>query len=237
MDIVKLARPETLPEIPRKIRWKARFFGKQILLQYLKDYYERESMERVPFYLPYIYIKENFDYLRRFAKIPRHQISVVLIDGNDGRMDYFLYEFLEALNFLTIVTDRKPYFESLQERAFQELGLIIELVHPWEDKNIQGNMVWDFTEQLQKTDCYPAGSICFLPHKKEWKIREILNSCERITVVNIKSVEIGENQIHPALAEVLLEPRGFAFRKSRCEELKYWCKEGKWNVKLKAQTL
>lgn len=65
MDIVKLARPETLPEIPRKIRWKARFFGKQILLQYLKDYYERESMERVPFYLPYIYIKENFDYLRR----------------------------------------------------------------------------------------------------------------------------------------------------------------------------
>lgn len=236
-EITKFARPETIPQVPRKIRWKARFFGKQMISQYLWNYYERESEKRVPFYLPYIYMRENFDYLRRYAKIPKHQISMVLIDGNDARTDYFLLELLEELNFLTIVTERKAYFESLQERAFQELGLLIDLVLPWEEKNLRGNLVWDFTESLQRADCYPGGSICFMPHKKQWKIQEILKECEDVKAVSVKCVEIKEESMLPSLAETLLVAEKFPFRKSRCEELKLWCKERKWNVKLKAQSL
>lgn len=236
-EIIKLARPETMPEIPRKLRWKAKFFGKHKISEYIRDYYERESQMRVPFYLPYIFLKENFDYLRRYGKIPKQQISMVLIDGNDERIDYFLYEFLEELNFLTIVTDRKEYFESLQERAFQELGLLIELTWPWEAKNLRGNMVWDFTESLQSEDCYPKESICFMPHKKEWKIRELLKSCETITVVSLKNVKIQDTGILPALGETLLVPKNFPFRKSRCEDLREWCKMQKWTVKLKARNL
>ena len=129
--IMELARTETLPEVPVKIRWKARIFGKPIIKTYYQEYYERESVRRVPFYLPYLFMQEHFDYLRRYGKIPRHQISMVLIDGMDERIDYFLYEFLEKLNYLTIVTERKEYFEGLQERAFQELGLLIDLERPW----------------------------------------------------------------------------------------------------------
>ena len=237
LDITKLARQETLPDIPRKIRWKARFFGKQVISDYLWNYYERESEMRVPFYLPYIYVKENFDYLRRYGRIPRNQISLVLIDGNDERIDYFLFEFLQELNFLTIVTDRKEYFEGLQERAFQELGLIIDLIRPWEEKNLCGNLVWDFTENLQRSDCYPDGSICFMPHKKEWKIRETLKSCGKITAAVVKNVETNGECIFPDLAETLLVPRNFPFRKSRCEELQKWCKKQKWNVKMRAWSL
>ena len=94
MELISSARPETRPEIPRKLRWKARIFGKYKIEEYMRDYYERESGERVPFYLPYIFMKENFDYIRRYGKIPRHQISMVPIDGNDARTDYFLMEFL-----------------------------------------------------------------------------------------------------------------------------------------------
>lgn len=237
MELISSARPETRPEIPRKLRWKARIFGKYKIEEYMRDYYERESGERVPFYLPYIFMKENFDYIRRYGKIPRHQISMVLIDGNDARTDYFLMEFLEELNFLTIVTERKEYFENLQERAFQELGLLIELVRPWETKNLRGNLVWDFTEELQNADCYPEESICFMPHKKIWKVKEALRMCKDITAVSIKWAEISGECIFPWVAETLLVPAGFPFRQSRCEELQEWCEMKKWTVKLRAETL
>ena len=235
--IMELARPETLPEVPAKICWKAKLFGKYIIKTYYWEYYERESEKRVPFYLPYVFMQEHFDYLRRYAKVPRHQIHMVLIDDMDERIDYFLCEFLEKLNYLTIITERKEYFESLQERAFQELGLLIDLARPWEEKHLQGNMVWDFTAKLQRGDCYPDGSICFMPHKKVWKIREQLAECRNITAVSVKNVEIKDWSILPSLAETMLVPKKFPFRKSRLEELRRWCKEEKWKVKLKARTL
>lgn len=234
-DILKHARPETKPELPRKIRLMAKFFGKQNALEYIWNYYERESEKRVPFYLPYIYMKEIFDYLRRCAQIPKKQISMVLIDDEDGRIDYFLYHFLEELNYLTIVTPRGDYFAGLQERAFQELGLIIDVVLPWEEKNLRGNLVWDFSEQLQKEDCYPAGSLCFMPHKKPWKIQELLRSCEKMTAVSLKKVNVDEQELSPTLAEALLVPAHFPFRESRCEELALWCKTRKWALKLKVE--
>lgn len=160
---------------------------------------------------------------------------MVLIDGDDGRTDYFLYEFLEELNYLTIVTDRRSYFEGLQERAFGELGLLIDLALPWEEKNLRGNLVWDFSEQLQKPDCYPPGSICFMPHKKEWKIRELLGSCPGIAGVWITKVMIGETCISPSLAESLLVPENFPFRQSRCEDLGQWCRAQKWQIRMTAQ--
>lgn len=235
--IPELAREETLPQIPVKVRWKARFFGKQIIKTYYKEYYERESGKRIPFYLPCLFMREHFDYLRRYAKIPRQQISMVLIDGMDERTDYFLCEFLEGFNYLTIITERKAYFEGLKERAFQELGLLIDIVSPWGEKSLQGNMVWDFTDKLQPADCYPPGSICFMPHKKEWKLREQLTACKNITIVSVKNVEIKGLCILPSLAETMLVPKKFPFRQSRCETLREWCKKEKWHVKLKARTL
>lgn len=233
-EIIKSARPETMPEIPRKLRWKAKFFGKHKISEYIRDYYERESEMRVPFYLPYIFLKENFDYLRRYGKIPKQQISMVLIDGNDERIDYFLYEFLEELNYLTIVTGRREYFVGLQERAFQETGLLIDLVLPWEEKNLRGNLVWDFSEKLQKSDCYPQDCVCFMPHKKEWKIMELLRSCPTMTAISLKNVEIREYSISASLAESLLVPKNFPFRKSRCEDLRQWCRQQNWAVKMRA---
>lgn len=232
----ELVREETLPEIPKKIRWRARFFGKGQLWEYIRNYYEEESVRRVPFYLPYIYMKEAFRYLCRYAEIPKKQVSMVLIDGGDARTDYFLYEFLGELNYLTIVTERSVYFEGLQERAFQELGLLIDLVLPWEEKHLQGNLVWDFTEELQKTDCYPSECICFVPHKKEWKIKELLRECPFVTAVSIKEVENRQLSIRPSLAECFMVPAGFPFRKSRCEELKHWCRQKRWSVKMKVRT-
>lgn len=233
----ELMREETLPEIPGKVRWKAKFFGKGQLLEYIRNYYEEESVRRVPFYLPYIYMKEIFRYLCRYAKIPKKQVSMVLIDDADARTDYFLYEFLEELNYLTIVTDRTKYYEGLQERAFQELGLLIDLVQPWEEKHLRGNLVWDFSDKLQKVDCYPEDCICFLPHKKEWKIKELLKECPTMTAVSLKEIEIGSLSLQPSMAECLLVPGGFPFRKSRCEELKSWCHRKRWLVKMSVRTL
>ncbi len=215
----------------------SKLFGNQKALEYIWNYYERESEHRVPFYLPYIYMKECLAYLRRYAKIPKKQIAMVLIDAGDYRIDYFLGEFLEEFNYLTIVTNRKEYFEGLQERAFQELGLLIDLVLPWEEKNLQGNMVWDFTEEIQKYDCYPTGSICFVPHKKEWKVKDLLECVSGITVISLKYIGTADESILPALAESLLVPWGVTFRKSRCEELKRWCKTKNLKLKLKAETL
>ncbi len=236
-EIIKLARTETHPSIPRKVCWKAKIFGKQMILDYLWNYYQRESETRIPFYLPYIYMKENFNYLRRYGKIARDQISMILIDGNDERTDYFLETFLEELNYLTIVTERKGYFEGLQERAFQELGLLIDLATTWETKKLRGNMVWDFTKELQPADCYPKSSICFVPHKDSWKIRELLKNGEKLTAVSLQNVEIQKECIGTNFAETLLVPPKFPFRKSRCEELKEWCRRQKWNIKLNVQTL
>ena len=197
----------------------------------------KEPEDRVPFYLPYIYMKECFNYLRRYGKIPKRQINMVLIDDGDYKTDYFLGEFLEECNYLTIITNRVEYFESLQERAFQELGLLIDLLLPWEEKNLQGNLVWDFTEKIQKSDCYPEGSICFTPHKKGWKIKDLLESVKDITVISLNCVEMGMHCISPSQAETMLVPYGVCFRKGRCEKLKSLCKKKQMTLKLKAETL
>lgn len=235
--LLPYARKETLPKIPLKVRRKAKIFGKSMISDYIGNYYKRESEGRIPFYLPYIYMQENFAYLRRYAGIPQSRILPVLIDGGDERIDYFLETFLGKLNFLTIVTERKKYFESLQERAFQELGLIIELVQPWESENISGNMVWDFTKNIQCGGCYPKGSICFAPHKKEWKLKELVKTREDLTVVSLKYVKIKDLCLSPSLGEALLVPANFPFRKSRLEELQGWCRQQKWSVKMKVWNL
>ena len=234
-EILNSARDETLPELPKSLRWKARFFGKQMITEYIWNYYERESTDRIPFYLPYIYMKECFDYLRRYGKIPKKQINMVLIDDDDARIDYFLLNYLGELNYVTIVTDRMKYFEGLQERAFQELGLLIDLVHTWEEKQLHGNMVWDFSYKLQRADCYPEGSICFLPHKKEWKVKEVREVCPQITTVTLASAGVGGELLIPSFAESLLVPSNFPFRESHCVELREWCNEQKWQLQMKAQ--
>lgn len=228
----KLARDETKPEIPWKIRVKSKIFGKRMKAEYLWNYYQEESESRIPFYLPYIYMKEILDIMRRYGQIPRKQLRLVLIDGGDQRIDYFLYEFLEKVNFLTIVTSRKEYFESLQERAFQELGLLVELVLPWEEKQLSGNLLWDFSESLQSYDCYPKDCICFLPHKKPWKIREIMENGENLRILTFAGVQKGNLTLPANLAECLWIPRNLPFRKSRCMELEKWCKAAQWEAKI-----
>lgn len=230
-----LAREETRPEIPAKVRFRARFFGKQQLFEYLSDYYMEQSMRRTPFYLPCIYMKEEFHYLCRYAGIPKKQISAVLIDANDARSDYFLYEFLESLNYLTIVTERREYFEGLAERAFQELGLLIDLVCPWEEKSLRGNVVWDFSKQQQKADCYPEGSICFVPCKSRRRLKELRENCPTITTAGAPTIVIGPYELSSSMAESLLVPEKFPFRKSRCEELRQWCIRSGWHIKMSAQ--
>lgn len=230
-----LAREETRPEIPAKVRFYARFLGKQQHLEYLSNYYMEQSTRRTPFYLPCIYMKEEFNYLCRYAGIPKKQISVVLIDANDARSDYFLYEFLESLNYLTIVTERGEYFEGLAERAFQELGLLIDLVGPWEEKRLRGNIVWDFSKQQQKTDCYPEGSICFAPCKSRRKLKELQENCPTVTITGAPAIVVGGYELSASMAESLLVPDKFPFRKSRCEELRQWCIRSGWHLKISAQ--
>ncbi len=234
-SLPKLARKETLPEIPRKLRWKSKFFGKDRTIEYIAAYYQEESAGRVPFYLPYIYMKEIFRYLCQCGGFRKKQADLVLIDGGDARIDYFLCEFLEDVNYLTIITERKVYFESLQERAFQELGLLIDLYQPWEEKHLKGNMVWDFSEQLQRTDCYPEGAVCFAPHKKSWKQKELLKDSRNLIPVSLKSIKAGNLILSPSLAESLLIPRGFPFRESRCKELKKWCSYGRWSIQIESR--
>lgn len=236
-EVLKYARPETKPIIPRKIRWKAKAFGNVHCMNYLWDYYKRESEDRVPFYLPSVFLKECMEYLCRYGKIPRREMDVILIDGGDFRIDEFLKEYLEDFHYVTIVTDRKEYFTGLQERAFSESGILIDLVHSWEEKRLQGNLVWDFSEKLQRQDCYPEGSICFLPCKKEWKQKEVLRAGHNLTVVSIKEVEAKGIKMLPSLAESLIVPKGISFRPSRCKKLREWCKIQKWTLRLKAQTL
>lgn len=231
-QLPELARKETLPEIPKRIFWKSRLLGNQHLLEYIGAYYQEESEGRVPFYLPYIYIKEIFRYLCRCQGISKRQADMVLIDGGDARIDYFLCNFLKELNYVTIISERKGYFESLQERAFQELGLLMDLWQPWEEKNLQGNLVWDFTSNLQKADCYPEKAVCFAPHKKAWKLKELAKNCPEVTIAFPARVEIGALKVSPALAESLLVPSEFPFRETRCQELKKWCSHRHWMLRL-----
>lgn len=230
-----LAREETRPEIPAKVRFYARFFGKQQRLEYLSNYYAEQAVKRTPFYLPCIYMKEEFQYLCRYKGIPKRQVSAVLIDAGDARSDYFLYAFLETLNYLTIITERREYFAGLAERAFQELGLLVDLVCLWEKKELCGNLVWDFSRKLQGADCYPEESICFAPCKSRREIAELLESCPTVTAAGAPSIIIGPYELSASMAEGLLVPDQFPFRKSRCEELRKWCIESGWHIKMGAQ--
>lgn len=233
----EITRKETLPEIPKRILFQSRIFGKNQLCKYIDAYYQEESAERIPFYLPYIYMKEIYRCLCRYGGLYKKQVELVLIDDEDARTDYILYEFLEQVNYLTIISRRKAYFEGLQERAFQELGLLIDLVQPWEEMHLKGNLVWDLTSELQRADSYPENAICFVPHKKKWKQNEILKTSPKVTTIFIKELTNGQRVLSPAMAESVLVPQEFPFRKTRCDDLRKWCRSKHWMIKMQAQSL
>ena len=110
---------------------------------------------------------------------------------------------------------------------------MVDFVHSWEEKQLTGNLVWDFSEMIQKSDCYPEGSVCFLPYKMEWKQNEIQSSVPNITIVKIQCVKANGMELSPGLAESMLVPSDITFRASRCEMLRKWCEKQKWRIKLK----
>ena len=73
--------------------------------------------------------------------------------------------------------------------------------------------------------------------QKEWKVKDLLESVPNITAVSLKCIEAAGEYIAPAFAESLLIPWGMTFRKSRCEEVKRWCKMKNLKLKLKAEPL
>ncbi len=221
--LLALAQKDTLPEIPWKIRWKSRFFGNETVVNYLWDYYTGEAEGRIPFYLPYIYRREGYDYLRRSAGLAKKEVTLILIDNGDARTDYLLCEFLEELNYLTIVTERREYFSGFADRAFQELGLLVDLYLPWQAKQLNGNLVWDLTAAVQTPGCYPEGSVCLIPHKTRQQKQELESLCRKCTFLMLQSCRSSGTLIPASLAETLLVPPYLPFRAGRCEMLKEKC--------------
>lgn len=229
-EILKMAEKDTLPKLPKKF-WKfQRWFSQEYFWEYLWNYYMEESKGRRPFYLPYLYLREEQDFLRRTGQMALEEIHLVIIDSEDERCGYLLQELLWKLNYLTILTNRKKYFEGLKNRAFQEMGLIIELYYPWQEKHVYGNLIWDLTDKLQPKDCYPSGSICFMPHKSQVQKEILGEQCPDTRFFLMPDILWRDQKLTANFAEALSVPCYFPFRESRCEDLKIKSRNCHWKL-------
>ena len=121
LEIVKHARIETVPEVPKKIRWKARIFGKNQIEQFYERYYQRESERRIPFYLPYLNMRTHFDYVI-FAPYEKDY---------DGDMTEYLQPMMDI--FLAVNPDVQFFFAVPEMAYSHEFAWIAKL--PEIDRN------------------------------------------------------------------------------------------------------
>lgn len=89
----------------------------------------------------YLFFQQGMELFMKKYGISKREAKVVIIDSGDKKIEMILEPILQYANYLTIMTERKDYFEKAVNIIYEEIGLMIDVVSSKDKGKITGNFI------------------------------------------------------------------------------------------------
>lgn len=137
-------------------------------------------------------LKEMLEEIRVTKHIARKNMNIVLIDGNTALSDFVIADIYDELNYFTIVTERREYFEAKTEEIFEETGLAAVILDYPVTSVIAGNIILDLrTENGFQVALFNKGSIYISLYRMDFHILSHLEVIDQLLVLKMFEMEYG----------------------------------------------
>lgn len=179
-------------------------------------YYWREKKKRAliractsePFQQEVTFLNRDFELLMKyiaFTKILKKiescfsidwkLVKWVLMDSEDDKILFILDLILSEVNYLTIITKRKDYFEEKIEQIYEEYGLWITIESFPLKEQSEGNFIIDLSEEGYRSYTFFKSNaiVISMIHNKE---KMIYLEKRRKDLVVITNMKIGIKELH-----------------------------------------
>lgn len=134
--------------------------------------YERAERERT--LIKFLYLGQLVDSSRDRLHIEEKDMKLVVIDSMDKRIEHVLEQFINNLNYLTIITNREEYFTGFRDMIYDTTGLVVECEELPLKNHIEGNIIIDLdSESYKNYNFFPYGA-CVIDVNSSAKKRQYL---------------------------------------------------------------
>lgn len=108
----------------------------------LNKYFE---IEKISYHnlLSYIVLDQIIANVIKTYNFEWRNLRLVVIDSEDGKMDYILEMIVKNLNYLLIITRRQEYFKEIKEMIYDNTGLVVETSDYPLREIIEGDLIID----------------------------------------------------------------------------------------------
>ena len=135
---------------------------------------DNERAERERTLIKFLYIKKLVEIGREKLRIEEKDMKLVIIDSGDKRIEHVLEQFINNLNYLTIITNREEYFSGFRDMIYDTTGLVVEFEELPLKNHIEGNIIIDLDRECYKSyNFFPYGS-CVIDVNSSAKKRQYL---------------------------------------------------------------
>lgn len=95
----------------------------------------------------YLFFQQGMELFMKKHGISKKDVKVVIIDSDDKKIAMILETVLQYANYLTIVTERKEYFEKAVDIIYEETGLMVDVVSSEEKGKIAGTFIVNLNQE------------------------------------------------------------------------------------------
>lgn len=133
---------------------------------------ERAEKERT--LIKFLYLRELVEIARDKLRVKEKDMKLVIIDSHDKRIEHVLEQFINNLNYLTIITNREEYFTGFRDMIYDTTGLVVEFEELPLRNHIDGNIIIDLdSESYKNYNFFPYGC-CVIDVNSTAKKRQYL---------------------------------------------------------------
>lgn len=155
--------------------------------------------------IPFFFMNQIIEKCIRYTKKPQKDLHFVIIDGADTLSQYCIDLIYKNINYLTIVTNRREYFEDKINEIFKETGLIVELVTESLQKRLESDIIINCSKENNKNFYYfNKQSIIIDFISSSQQIRNIMIKRKDIIVIDSISLKINGELIDTVLAQAAI---------------------------------
>ena len=135
---------------------------------------DNERAERERTFIKFLYLRQLAEIGRDKLHIKEKDMKLVIIDSGDKRIEHVIEQFIDNLNYLTIITNREEYFTGFRDMIYDTTGLVVEFEDLPLKKHIEGNIIIDLDSESYKSyNFYPYGG-CVIDVNSSGKKRQYL---------------------------------------------------------------
>ncbi|WP_455717920.1 hypothetical protein [Anaerosporobacter sp.] len=135
---------------------------------------DNERAERERTLIKLLYLEQLVYIGRDRLHINEKDMKLVVIDSMDKRIEHVLEQFINNLNYLTIITNREEYITGFRDMIYDTAGLVVECEELPLKSHIEGNIIIDLdSESYKNYNFFPYGA-CVIDVNSSAKKRQYL---------------------------------------------------------------